>query len=349
VYPTNRVFYAGAFDITEVELIVDGQYLVARVHIGNLPASNQVGWGAPLPGATCTNPNAADLNLEKIDIYIDSEEGVGAKMGLPYRYVDIAEHDAWEYAVAIEGWWKGFVESNGEDSPSLWTLRKQNTQIDFCDDHVEEYIDVKIGLTALGNPTPEEILKWDFIVTMSGHDGDSNDNNFGAIREVKAGTHEWQFGGGRNSSGGRDRDPNLIDVVAIPGQGKAPGRTQEEMLDYLTDEAWERFDLGFNSCQLEASFPSGGKGVILGTVAVDGPPSDVDVYVENTVTGEIGGDGIKTVPGGTGAFQILSIEDGTYNLIASARGYVAFDSLITISGEEFIEVDIGLGVARARQ
>ncbi|MFH1314135.1 MAG: glucodextranase DOMON-like domain-containing protein [Candidatus Eisenbacteria bacterium] len=347
VYPTNRVFYAGAFDIHEVEMIVDGQYLVVRVHIGNLPASNQVGWGAPLPGATCTNPNSADLNLEKIDIYIDSEEGVGAQMGLPYRYVDIAEHDAWEYAVAIEGWWKGFVESNGSDNIGQWTLRTQTVIIDFCDDNVEDYIDVKIGLAALGSPTPEEILRWDFIVTMSGHDGDSSDDNFGAIRSVNAGTHEWQFGGGRNSSGGRDRDPNLIDVVAIPGQGKAAGRTQEEMLDYLTDEAWERYDLGYNSCRLEASFPSGGKGVILGTVALDGPPANVEVYVVNSLTGEIGGNGITTVPGGTGAFQILSIEDGTYYLIASARGYVAFDSLVTITGEEFIEVDIELAVARA--
>ncbi|MFZ1948211.1 MAG: glucodextranase DOMON-like domain-containing protein [bacterium] len=270
VYPTNGVFdrgvplvdppaprpvsyIKGVFDIQSVELTIDGSFLNIRVRV-SLPSSEAVGWNAPYPGETCANPNKADLNLQKIDIYIDSKEGAGATAGLPNRYVDIARSDAWEYAAVSEGWWKGLVESNGENSTSLWTIWRQSNQIDFCDDHLADYVDVRIGLAALGNPTAEDIAGWDFIVAMSGHDGDSNDQNFGATRWVNSASSEWQFGGGRDGEANRERDANIIDVVTVPGVGKVPGRTQEVMLDYLQQDAERRFEAGKVACILEATF-----------------------------------------------------------------------------------------------
>ncbi len=253
-YPTNGVFASGAFDIEKVDFMIDGTFLVVRVHVGEIPSSEAVGWNSLYPGATCTSPNKADLNLQKVDVYIDSKEGGGATAGLPFRFVDIARSDAWEYAVAIEGWWKGLVASNGQNSSSFWSILRQSDQLDFCNDHVEDYIDIKIGLAEIGDPTADDIKQWDFIITLTGHDGNSDDQNLGGSRWVNNALSEWQFGNGRDSEGGRDRDANIMDVVTVSGEGKQPGRTQEEMLNYLTADAIRRFDNGLTACILEATF-----------------------------------------------------------------------------------------------
>lgn len=253
-YPGEDSFIKGVFDLQKVDFMIDGGFLVIRVY-AYVPSSEEVPWNAPYPGVTCTNPNKADLNQQKIDIYIDTKERSGATAGLPFRFVDIARSDAWEYAVAVEGWWRGLIASNGENSISFWTIKRQTDEIDFCNDYVANYIDVKIALSELGDPSVDDIKKWDFIITMASHDGNSDDQNLGASRWVNNATSEWQFGNGRDGEAGRERDANIIDVVTRMGEGpnKEPGRTQHEMLDYLTEDAMLRFDSGLTACVLEAT------------------------------------------------------------------------------------------------
>ncbi len=433
-YPTNAVFKPGIFDIGKVDLTIDGPYLVIRLHVGNVLTNAEGGnWGALYPSASCTNPNRAQINQPKIDIYIDSQEGVGAAVAFPSRFVDIAPADAWEYGVAIEGWWKGLVRSNGSNSMSDWALSKVPEAIDVCNDCVQDYIDIKIGLGAIGNPSKEDIKKWDFIMTMASHDGDSYDINLGGIRWVNSATSEWQFGGGADGEAGRERDANIIDVIAVPGDGKPSGRSQQAMLNYLAPDAQARFDQGLNSCALEATSqfpgsasgrvtlleasdsattvtvnalragkvfastqtaPGGGAyeikslpdgtydveararsyrkatvhglvvqggnqirnvdfsltkvpGAIFGNVLLGGPSKDVRVYAIHAITGELGGDDIKVVEGGTGKFELVAVEDATYHLIAQARGYARYDSLVTVSQGETLRVDIFPGIAYA--
>ena len=445
-YPTNRVFFDGVFDLERADFFVEGAYLVARVYLGEVTTNQQVGWGAPNPGGTCTNPNKAQFNLQKIDIFIDSEEGTGATGGFTNRWADIAEQDAWEFCASVEGWWKSLVESNNEDVVSGWTFNNAVSHIDFCNDHFEDWVDIKMGLETLGllgegeDITPakiaeiqDEVKQWDFIIAISGHDGDSNNNNQGGIREVKKDPAEWQFFGGRNTEGSRNRDANILDILTVLGEGKVPGRTQEEMLDYTTEEAWQRFDEGEMACQLEAqakfpgsisgtvtlsdaadlstvitveayedgeivgsaeTAPGGGDyrirflpdgdydvaavghsyrqewvmnvevddgaavegidfsltkvtGAVMGNVSVAGFEADVQVALIDTLTGEYGGDGPVTVPGGTGPYEILIVEDGSYSLQAFGIGYAKFDSMITVTGGDTVSVDIALAYTAA--
>jgi hypothetical protein len=262
-YPTNLVFRPGSFDITRVEIFADGDRIVFRTHIDDLvyhQDASAADWGAPQPSEqTCDNPNRTDLNLQKVDIYIDAIEGVGATSGFPSRYVDIANVDAWDYGISAEGWGKWFVTSNGSNSSASWGLYKNDSDISMCDDHEEDYIDVSVyrGLLGLDEDNidnNEPILSWDIIVCLSSHDGESNDQNLGGVRWVNATTSEWQIGGGRDGEGGRDRDANIIDVAVSPGRGHEPGRPQEEMLDYTTADAEARFDNNQVACVLEASF-----------------------------------------------------------------------------------------------
>ncbi len=262
-YPTNLVFLPGSFDITGLEIFADGDRIVFRTHIRDLvyhQDPSAADWGAPQPSEqTCPNEHRTDMNLQKIDIYIDAREGEGATSGFPNRFVDIAAVDAWDYGIAVEGWGKWFVVSNGSNSSASWSLYKNDSDISLCDDYVEDWIDISVNRALLGldpdnTSDNDAIANWDIIVTMSSHDGDSNDQNLGGVRWVNANTSEWQIGGGRDGEGGRERDPNIMDVAMSPGAGHEPGRTQQEMLDFTTPEAEERFDNNQVACVLEASF-----------------------------------------------------------------------------------------------
>ena len=79
-------------------------------------------------------------------------------------------------------------------------------------------------MESLGNPTPDDIMKWDITVVMTSHDGNSDDNNFGDTRWVNASVSEWQIGGGRDNS---DRDPNIMDPDDIPRNGQDRGKNPE--------------------------------------------------------------------------------------------------------------------------
>lgn len=256
-YPTNLVFLPGSFDIERFEVFQDGDWLVFRTHVQDLANHQDAGaadWGAPQPSEqTCDDPYRTDLNLQKIDIYIDASEGEGATSGFPGRYTDIASVDAWDYGIAAEGWGKWFVVSNDENSQASWSLYKTDSDIRMCDNHAEDWVDVRVRAGLFGGDLAN-IENWDIIVCVSSHDGNTDDTNLGGIRWVNQNTAEWQFGGGRDSESGRDRDANVIDVATSPGASHEAGRTQQEMLDYTTVEAQDRFSADKIAVVLEASF-----------------------------------------------------------------------------------------------
>lgn len=256
-YPTNLVFLPGSFDIKRFEVFQDGDWLVFRTHVQDLVNHQDPGaadWGAPQPSEqTCGDPYRTDLNLQKIDIYIDASEGEGSTSGFPNRYTDIASVDAWDYGIAVEGWGKWFVVSNDANSQASWSLHKTDSDIRMCDSHVEDWVDVRVRAGLFGGDLAN-IANWDIIVCLSSHDGNTDDTNLGGIRWVNQNTQEWNFGGGRDNESGRERDANVIDVATSPGANHEPGRTQQEMLDYTTDEARDRFANDKVAVALEASF-----------------------------------------------------------------------------------------------
>jgi hypothetical protein len=259
-YPTNFVFLPGSFDITNLAISADGEWLVFRMHVEDLANHQDPGaadWGAPEPNEQyCANPFRTDMNLQKIDIYIDAREGAGATSGFPSRNVDVARVDAWDYGISVEGWGKYFVISNDDNSQASWDVSEDAADIRVCNNHEENWIEIRVLRELFGTDgdDDEDIQAWDIIACLSSHDGDSNRENLGGIRWVNANTAEWQFGGGRDEEGGRNRDPNIVDIAASPGAGHEPGRPQEEMLDYTTPDAVSRFGANRIACVIEASF-----------------------------------------------------------------------------------------------
>jgi hypothetical protein len=249
LYPTNSVFFRRAFDLEEVTIfetskIVAGEIvpsLAFQVRIGKHPSPDEA-------GAADWNPLYAEINIQKIDVYIDAFKG-GATEGLPNRQNSFTKWNAWDYAIVMEGWYKGVITSNNQNTPQAWatTVRKSDRDIVLISDFAHNTITAVVSKEALGNPTNEDILNWNVMVLMTSHDGNSTDNNFGDTRWVDASVSEWRFGGGNDS----DRDANIIDLVASPGLGRKPGRGQSDILNYKSAEAVKRLEKGEKAVQLE--------------------------------------------------------------------------------------------------
>ncbi len=286
-YPTNSAFVAGAFDLTgltvyETTMNVAGSpvdMIAFQVALVDFPDPDD-------PGTADWNPLYGQLNIEKIDILIDSGRG-GATASLPYRQAAFLPHDAWDYAVIMDGWYKAVIPSRGQNTLDSWRENAQRTDrdIQIVGDPQTDLVTAFVSKAALGDPTPEDIAKWDIAVLMSSHDF-GGEEVLGGIRWINESRSEWNFGGGDNS----DRDANIVDLMLIPGQGHSPGKTQEELLDYETATALERLDQGLTAVALEMSafedtgppvIDTGGKGSV---VTVVDPLADAPVVVAVTIT-----------------------------------------------------------------
>ncbi len=249
-YPTNIVFGPGSFDLTgltiyETSATVGGQtidMIAFQVSLGDFPDPAD-------PSTADWNPLYAELNIQKIDILIDSAPG-GATATLPNRQAAFQPWDAWDYAVIMDGWYKAVIPSLGQNTLQSWRDNALRTDQDIIllGDPQLNTVTALVSRAALGDPTAQEILGWDIAVCLAGHDF-GGEEVLGGIRWVNEARSEWNFGGGQNS----DRDSNLMDLLLVPGSGHQPGKTQEEILDYESPAALERLNQGLTPVAIEMS------------------------------------------------------------------------------------------------
>ena len=247
-YPTNIVFGPGSFDLTgltiyETTATVGGQsidMIAFQVSMVDFPDPAD-------PSTADWNPTYAEINIQKIDILIDSGPG-GSTATIPNRQAGCQPWDAWDYAVIIDGWYKGVIPSLGQNTVQSWrdNALSKDQDIILVSDPQLNTITALVSRADLGDPTVEDIKSWDIAVCMLGHDGNTD---FGGVRWVNEARSEWNFGGGQNS----DRDSNIMDLMLIPGSGHLPGKTQEEILDYESPEALDRLKQGLTPVAIEMS------------------------------------------------------------------------------------------------
>jgi hypothetical protein len=251
-YPSNTVFVPGGFDLTsltvfETVAIVGGQevdMIAFQVGMVDFPDPDD-------PGNADWNPLYADLNIQKIDILIDNAPG-GATATLPGRQAAFQPWDAWDYAIIIGGWYKALIPSLGQNTVDAWRANalRADRDIQLLSDPVLDTVTAFVSKAALGNPTPEDIRKWDIAVCIAGKDF-GGEEVLGGIRWVNEGRSEWQFGGGYNGN----RDSNYLDLLLIPGTEHVLGRPQEEIMDYESPEASDRLAQGLTPVALEMTEP----------------------------------------------------------------------------------------------
>jgi C-terminal binding-module, SLH-like, of glucodextranase len=249
-YPTNLAFVPGSFDLTRLTVYEttvdvggeDVEMIAFQIGLVDFPDPAD-------PGTANWSPLYGELNIEKFDIMIDSGPG-GATSTLPMRQAAFQRWDAWDYAIVMDGWYKAVIPSLGQNTLDSWRANALRTDRDIIilGDPDQDVVTAFVSKTSLGNPTPEEILGWDMVVVVAGHDF-GGEEVLGGCRWVNESRSEWQFGGGKNE----DKDSNLMDILLVPGSGHTAGLPQEEILDYESPAALERLAAGDTPVAIEMS------------------------------------------------------------------------------------------------
>ncbi len=194
VYPTDKVFVPGAFDITGI-MIKDGgtSYDIAIT----MATDFKNDWG---------NPAGWDVQL--FDVYLNLGTGIH-KQAIAGRHVKMAE--GWDKAILI-----------GPDKPTRMQKELDDKNIDVADDvsDFETLVDDVLlpdEIITMGNTLTMKISKEKigdlsnlkgtqvFVLSSEGYPTKTDTYN----RVVNEYAAQWRFGGGSDYLG----DPNVIDIL----------------------------------------------------------------------------------------------------------------------------------------
>jgi glucoamylase len=130
-YPTAADFHAGAFDLTDFQVIDSGDNIVFRVQTRDLTPT----FGSP-------------LGAQLVDIYVHDPSAAAADTStaasFPQRSYQIAPPDAWSRLIEAQGFGQRFVDAHGA---TLGTLAIKANQISRC-------ITITVPKAELGTPGP---------------------------------------------------------------------------------------------------------------------------------------------------------------------------------------------------
>lgn len=188
IYPLDRVFTPGSFDITEVTVNNIGNKV--RFEVG-IQGEIEDPWGS-----------GAGFSLQSIDIYIDKDgsEGSGATWSLERRNVGFSKSSAWEFAIWCAPPFDNF-RTHVIDSQGRTYFEGVSVSADQNADRIR--IDVPQSIIGQWQPT------WHLTVLMLGQNGYEP----GRVRPVMKNPGQWVFGGGDDGQA----DPNVIDMVTSGG------------------------------------------------------------------------------------------------------------------------------------
>ncbi|MCR4401239.1 MAG: hypothetical protein NUW12_00420 [Firmicutes bacterium] len=193
VYPTNSVFFPGAFDIVKFEVYKEADEARFEITLAK-PIANP--WGGP-----------NGVSVEMFHIYVDSEKSSGFAECVPGANVAFAEDSLWDKAVLCEGGWGTEVEDimaglvDDEMRSCIHVAKKASV--------VGNTIRIWVPLSWLGTPSPG----WGYQVLLMGQEGSKDVMDGIKVRRVLRERTEWQFGGSDESG----YHPNVLDMLTKPG------------------------------------------------------------------------------------------------------------------------------------
>lgn len=214
VYPTDAVYAAGSFDLTEVKIDFDEKNVSFDV---DLNAKLDDPWGM-----------GGGFAIQMIFIFINNAEG-GHTKGLPGLNIQFSEADAWDKVVILSPQKKSRVLSEAKIKAEA-----------FVDDMVVptrtrgrgRTISGKVSLEDLGGGDPST---WGYQVVVQSNEGFPAKTDL-LTRKVNEFEGQHRFGGGADT----DCDPHVMDVLAGSAKGGDDEvAAQHEMLKYECDDSGE--------------------------------------------------------------------------------------------------------------
>lgn len=213
-YPTDQVYTAGSFDLTELTVTEKGKNLNLDVTVNSQledPWRMEVGFA-----------------VQMVFIFVDTDhrEGSGSTEGLPGLNVKFAPADAWDYCIIL--------------SPQSSSRVKQEvrTKAGGMADKVVVPNRVKgSGRTISATVKAEELgggdpASWGWQVVMQSNEGFPDKGDL-LTRKVNEFEGQHRFGGGTDY----DCDPHVMDLLAGDATGDpSEVKAQHEMLSYECDD-----------------------------------------------------------------------------------------------------------------
>lgn len=210
VYPTDKVYKPGSFDLTEMKMKVSGSKADFSVSVGS---TLEDPWG--MGGGFATQ-------MVFIFIDTDNKEGSGFTKGLPGLNVEFAPADAWDKVVILSPQPQNRVASEAETKAG-WA--KGAVVVPVRTRGAGRTISGSVNLKDLGEGDP---AKWGYQVVMQSNEGFPDKADL-LTRKVNEFEGQHRFGGGNDG----DCDPHAIDILAGKGTGdKSEIEEQYKMLAY---------------------------------------------------------------------------------------------------------------------
>ena len=198
VYPTDKVYKAGSFDLTELKVKVSGDKATFSVSVGS---ALEDPWGMGVGFAT---------QMVFVFVDTDAKEGSGFTKGLPGLNVAFAPADAWDKVVILSPQPQQRVVSETETKAG-WA--KAAVLVPTRTRGAGRTISGAVPLKDLGEGDP---AKWGYQVVVQSNEGFPDKADL-LTRKVNEFEGQHRFGGGTDG----DCDPHVMDVLAGKGTGDA--------------------------------------------------------------------------------------------------------------------------------
>ncbi len=172
-YPTDGVFGAGSYDLTNFSVGISGDNAVFSFDV-SAPIANP--WVSP-----------AGYSVQTFDMYIDTDPGAGtgARLLLPGRNAALESGSGWEYALTLEGWDPALYLAAGDGS----TEETKPTFKVIADS--DGRVTARIPLELLGDGDPST---WAYAVVLMSQEGFPS-AGVRRIRNIGETAEQWAGGG----------------------------------------------------------------------------------------------------------------------------------------------------------
>ncbi len=209
VYPTDKVYKPGSFDLTEFKMKVSGDKAEFSVSVNS---NLEDAWGMGVGFA---------VQMVFVFVQTDAKEGRFNK-GLPGLNVAFGPEDGWNKCVILSPQPQGRVR-NEVEMKAAWA--KDAVLVPLRTRGAGRTISASVPLKELGAGDPS---KWGYQVVMQSNEGFPDKSDL-LTRKVNEFEGQHRFGGGNDG----DCDPHVMDVLAGKGTGdKSEIDAQYKMLAY---------------------------------------------------------------------------------------------------------------------
>ena len=205
-YPTDAVFPAGSYDLTDFSVGISGDDLVFTLDV---LAPIQNSWDSP-----------SGFSIQTFDVYIDQDPGAGTGVRrlIPGRNAALSgvEGAGWEYALTLEGWYPALYVAQPDGA-----TEETEPTFKMIVNAEEGRLVARLPRELFGDGDPST---WGYAVAVMSQEGFPS-SGVRRVRDVNPVGEQYRLGGGR----GTVNETRIVDVL-WPDAG-----LQEELLSNLPD------------------------------------------------------------------------------------------------------------------